>query len=97
MFCKLSSFWRKSLYIGDLEQMGQRRDRLDKRLARAKTTRQKNSMKKTLEQGRRSEQMIEIVKAGNPPYTAGVMSWLSSQLGKKASQITSEDIAAIVK
>ena len=75
--------------------MGQRRDRLDKRLARAKTTRQKNSMRKTLEQGRRSEQMIEIIKAGDPPYTTGVMNWLSSRLGKKASKITSEDVSTL--
>ena len=54
-------------------------------------------MRKTLEQGRRSEQMIEIIKAGDPPYTTGVMNWLSSQLGKKASKITSEDVATLVK
>ncbi|MGD2110680.1 MAG: hypothetical protein PVI86_14980 [Phycisphaerae bacterium] len=36
--------------------------------------------------------MLEKVSAGDPPYAPDVMSWLSRELGKKASKITPEDI-----
>ena len=77
--------------------MGQRRDRLDKRLAVAKVTRQKNSLKKASEQSRREKQMLALIKAGKAPYTPGVMSWLSERLDKKSCQITEADIQALLK
>ena len=76
--------------------MGQRRDRLNKRLARAIATRRVNSVKKTSEQNRRDTQMIELVKAGEFPYTPGIMSWLSVKLDKKASRIEPADVQALV-
>lgn len=76
--------------------MGQRRDRLDKRLAVAKVTRQKNSLKKGMERIRREKQMFSLLKAGKLPYTPGVMSWLSERLDKKTTQITQADIKALL-
>ena len=77
--------------------MGHRRDRLNKRQANATATRQVNSMKKIYERRRRDEQMFSVIKAGSLPYTAGVMSWLSERLEKKASQIESKDVKGLLK
>jgi hypothetical protein len=77
--------------------MGQRRDRLDNRLAVAKVTRERNSLKKVLETGRREKCMLSILKQGKLPYTPGVMSWLSDQTGKKASQISAEDVQSLLQ
>jgi len=76
--------------------MGRRRDRLNKRLARAIVTRRENSLDKAKEQSRRDAQMKDILKKGQMPYTPGVMSWLSDHLGKKASRITAEDVQALI-
>ena len=76
--------------------MGQRRDRLDKRQAQAIAGRQKNSIKKTKERSRRDQQMVEIIKSGTFPYTAGVMDWIGQKLNKKPSRITADDIKALV-
>ena len=76
--------------------MGRRRDRLNKRLARAIVTRRENSMTKARERTRREEQIQAILKQGELPYTPGVMSWLSGQLGKKASRVTSEDVKSLL-
>jgi len=77
--------------------MGHRRDRLNKRQANATETRQKNSMKKIYERRRREEQMLAVIKTGSLPYTAGVMSWLSERLEKKASQIEAKDVKGLLK
>ncbi len=76
--------------------MGQRRDRLNKRQSRAILTRQVNSLRKGHEQARRERQMHSLLKQGELPYTPGVMSWLSSRLGKKASRITGEDVKTLL-
>jgi len=76
--------------------MGQRRDRLDNRLAKAKATRQVNSLKKEKERDRREKQMVTILKATEGPYTTAVMNWLSAKLDKKASNITKADISSVI-
>lgn len=76
--------------------MGQRRDRLDKRLANQVSTRRVNSLRKEGERNRRDEQMTGILKAGKLPYTQGVMSYLSARLGKKASRITTDDVQSLL-
>ncbi len=76
--------------------MGQRRDRLDGRLEWQKTTREKNSVQKTMEQDRREQRMITALKAGTLPYAPAVMSWLSAKLDKKATRITQDDIKTLV-
>ena len=76
--------------------MGQRRDRLNKRLLRATATRKVNSMTKAAERQRRQVQMLELIKNGTFPYTPGVMSWLSDRLDKKASRITEADAKGLL-
>ena len=76
--------------------MGRRRDRLNKRLANAIKTRRENSLRKASEHSRRDELMLDIIKQGELPYTAGVMSWLSAKLGKKASKIVSADVKTLL-
>jgi len=77
--------------------MGQRRDRLDKRLDRQKVTRQGNSIKKQASRDRLDVCNMELLKKGEFPYTAGLMSWLSVKLNKKASQIQAADVKAFLK
>jgi len=76
--------------------MGSRRNRLDKRLNNAKVTRQNNSLVKDSERERRKKGMLVLLQKGQLPYTPGVMSWLSSELGKKASRITPEDVKTLL-
>jgi len=77
--------------------MGQRRDRLDGRLARASIMRRKNSLRKEAERSRREQDMLELIKKGTYPYTPNVMSWISDRLDKKTSQIEASEIEALVK
>jgi hypothetical protein len=76
--------------------MGQRRDRLDKRIDKQIVTRKKNSLDKAAERLRRDQQMLDLIKRGDFPYTPGIMSWLSVRLGKKAAQITPDDVKALL-
>ena len=77
--------------------MGQRRDRLDGRLARATIMRRKNSLRKAAERLRREKDMLELIQKGSYPYTPNVMSWVSERLDKKASQIDASEIKALIK
>lgn len=77
--------------------MGQRRDRLDGRLARANIIKRKNSLRKMAERSRREKDMLELIQKGTYPYTPNVMSWLGKRLDKKASRIEPGEIAALVK
>ena len=83
-------------YIQEIYNMGQRRDRLNKRLARAEVTRRVNSQIKDAERLRRKQAMLTIIKKGKLPYTPTVMSWLSDQLGKKSSKITPQDVKTLI-
>jgi hypothetical protein len=48
--------------------------------------------KKNAASARRDARMTAVVKAGPPPYTPDVMSWLSRKLDKPSSRITAEDV-----
>ena len=77
--------------------MGQRRDRLDKRLARAKKTRQRNSFSKAKEIARRDELNLTLVKEGQFPYTPDLMNWIGRKLGKKTARLTEADVKSLSK
>ena len=62
----------------------------------AKNTKLCNRPVKTKERERREARMIALIKAGSPPYTPVVQSWLSRKLDKKASRITSADIKPLL-
>ena len=78
--------------------MGQRRERLDKRLARQETTRRKNSLRKEAARVRQDACMMNILKQNDPeaPLPSSIQNWLSQKLGIKASRITAEDIKSFL-
>jgi len=77
--------------------MGMHRSALRRRRRTdAAATTARNEPVKVQERVRRKARMMEKLKAGEPPYRPEVMSWLSRELGKKASRITPEDIKTLV-
>ncbi len=76
--------------------MGQRRERLDKRIARQKAARINNSPIKELERQRRDAKMVEILKNNSAPYAPEVINWVGTKLGKKASRVTEADIKTAI-
>lgn len=62
----------------------------------AADTKARNHIVKAKERTRRDARMLEKVKAGEPPYTPIVMSWLSDKIGKRSSLITKKDIKTLV-
>jgi len=81
---------------GDFRPMGYRRTRRDKMIKSQTALRRKNSPRKEAQHARRHEQMLSLVRRGSFPYTPGVMSWLSVQLGKKAARITPQDVQKLL-
>jgi hypothetical protein len=67
-----------------------------RRRSDAAETRARNRPVKAKERLRRKARMLETLKAGEPPYRPGVISWLSRELGKKASRITHEDVKGLL-
>ena len=70
------------------------RKRLDRKEARE--TRTKNRVFKDKERLRREARMRAEAGRGKLPYHPAVMSWLSRELGKPASRITSDDVQAFL-
>jgi hypothetical protein len=59
-------------------------------------SRHRNGIRKAKERARRNARMRETLKQGKLPYTPVVMSWLSSQLGKRSKLITQADVDALL-
>lgn len=55
-----------------------------------------NAPRKSKEQIRRKSRMLAKLQAGSLPYTPGVMSWLTDELGKPVHRIDAADIKALV-
>ncbi len=72
-----------------------RKLRFELRRQRQTETREKNTGRKLAERRRRDAKMLAKLRAGTPPYTPDVMSWLSSKLGKRATNVTADDLAAL--
>ena len=72
--------------------MGARRVRRQQRQTDMAKSRRVNGMLKTKERARRDERMLGYVQKGKLPYLPGVMSWLSSQLGKRSKLITQAEV-----
>jgi hypothetical protein len=77
--------------------MGARRIRRDQRQVDQAKSRLINGDRKVKERERREKRLKALLKSGKPPYTPTVRSWLSAALGKPATQITQEDVDAILK
>lgn len=67
-----------------------RRERVD-----AAETRSRNRVVKQKESARRDARMMAEIRAGAPPFSPSVMSWLSRKLDKPARKITPEDMKAL--
>jgi hypothetical protein len=76
--------------------MGARRIRREQRRADMAESRHRNGIRKADERERRKTRMLETLKQGKLPYTPVVMSWLSSQLGKRSKLITQADVDKIL-
>ena len=61
----------------------------------AKAAKPAKAAKKGKEADRRDARMAAVVKAGSPPYTPDVMSWLSRKLEKPSSKITAADVSKL--
>ena len=59
-------------------------------------TKARNRIFKDRERGRRDARMVDAVRAGKLPYSPTVMSWLSRQLDKPSTKITSADVKTIL-
>jgi hypothetical protein len=77
--------------------MGARRIRKNQIQVDQARSRLVNGIRKTKERDRRAMRMRELIKAGKPPYTPAVRSWLSEQVGKPARLITEDDVKAVMK
>lgn len=71
-----------------------RMDRIRDKSAASRTV---NGELKRKERANRDTRMKELVGKGTFPYTPAVMSWLSVQLGKPATEITADDAKSAVK
>ncbi len=77
--------------------MGQRRERMDKRLARQTATRQRNSGRKEASRQRRDQHMLAVLKQSpKGPYTTAVLNWMGEKLGKKSSRVTADDVKTLL-
>lgn len=76
--------------------MGARRIRREQRRADMAESRHRNGIRKAKERARRTRRMLEILKQGKLPYTPAIMSWLSSELGKRSKLITQADVDRLV-
>ena len=72
--------------------MGARRIRREQRRADMAASRHRNGIRKAKERARRTTRMHQLLKQGKLPYTPVVMSWLSSELGKRSNHITQADV-----
>ena len=59
-------------------------------------TKARNRIFKDRERDRRDARMVDVVRAGNLPYSPTVMSWLSRKLDKPSTRITFADVKAIL-
>lgn len=74
-----------------------RKLRFELRRQRQAETRVNNTGRKAAERDRRDVRMLDKIRAGKPPYTPDVMSWLSAKLGKRARALTDDDIAGLTR
>lgn len=71
--------------------------RMDRARDNAAISRAVNGALKRKERTNRNKRMTALVKKGKLPYIPSVMSWLSTQLDKPATQITQDDVNKLVK
>ena len=76
--------------------MGARRIRRNQRRFDMAESRTVNGHLKTRERERRESRMLGLLKAGKFPYTPSIQSWISTQLGKPFTQVSEDEVRALV-
>ena len=72
-------------------------DRMDRQRANGRLSRIENGHLKRKERTSRDAKMVALIKAGKFPYIPSVMSWASTQLGKRASMLTEAEVRALAE
>ena len=70
--------------------------RMDRQRDNAAVTRAVNGARKRKERANRDKKMREIILKGSWPFTPAIMSWVSTELGKPASQVTETEVWRLV-
>jgi len=68
--------------------------RMDRLRDKQAISRPRNSALKRKEHQRREIRLVQLLKAGQFPYTPAILTWLSERLGKPGAAITAEDVQA---
>jgi hypothetical protein len=68
--------------------------RMDRLRDKQAISRPRNSALKRKERQRRETRLVQLLKAGQFPYTPAILTWLSERLGKSGAAITAEDVQA---
>lgn len=66
--------------------------RLDRLRDKQAISRPNNSFRKRKERDRREARLVQLLKAGQMPYTPAIITWLSERLEKPGAAITAEDV-----
>ena len=70
--------------------------RMDRARALGKVVRRENGHLKRKARQARDKRMVELLQKGTFPYTPGIMSWVSTKLGKPTTQITADEVKTLV-
>jgi hypothetical protein len=73
------------------------RRRMDRIRDKGAVSRTVNGHLKKKERANRDKRMAELIKAGKFPYTPAVQSWVSTKIGKPFTQVSEEQVKALVK
>jgi hypothetical protein len=71
--------------------------RMDRARDNAAISRTVNGGLKRKESANREKRMKGLIQKGQFPYTPAIMSWVSTQLGKPATQCTADEITGLAK
>ena len=71
--------------------------RQDRARDNAAISRAENGAFKRKETANREKRMKTLLKAGTYPYTPAIMSWVSTQLGKPATQCSADECKTLAK
>jgi hypothetical protein len=73
------------------------RRRMDRIRDKGAISRTVNGHLKKKERANRDKRMAELIRGGQFPYTPAVQSWISTKIGKPFTQVSEEQVKALVK
>jgi hypothetical protein len=72
-------------------------NRMDRARDNAAISRSVNGALKRKEKANRMKRMKILINSGSYPFTPAIMSWVSTQLGKPATQCSAEECKTLAK